>query len=184
MTTTNDKPVTRLLGLLNKHRKYVCTAVIIASYALLGFFLAPWLVKKYAVEAYDEMYAAELRINKVDINPFVLSIRIVELELLDPVGDPVVRAGEIFVNFQLSSLFRWAWTFDELSVTRPELFVARDRAGDLNFAYLTAGGPSDPTAEEPCGPHHSRQQSGGGEEPRRKYSNESDIVDWIEIEWS
>jgi len=120
---------------------------------LLGFFLAPWLVKKYAVEAYDEMYAAELRMNKVDINPFVLSLRIVELELLDPAGQPVVRAGEIFVNFQLSSLFRWAWTFDEFRVTRPELFVARDKSGDLNFAFLTAedivGGPSDPTAEEP-----------------------------------
>ena len=148
MTTTNYQPINRLLRLLDKHRKYVWTAVIITSYALLGFFLAPWLVKKYAVEAYDEMYAAELRINKVDINPFVLSIRIVELELLDPVGDPVVRAGEIFVNFQLSSLFRWAWTFDEFRITRPELFVARDKAGDLNFAYLTAS----PAAEEPSDP--------------------------------
>ena len=149
MTTTNNKPITRLLGLLNKHRKYVWITVIIASYALLGFFLAPWLVKKYAVEAYGKMYAAELRMNKVDINPFVLSLRIVELELLDPAGDPVVRAGEIFVNFQLSSLFRWAWTFDEFKVTRPELFVARDKSGDLNFAFLTAGdavgGSSGPT---------------------------------------
>jgi len=93
VTTTSDKPITRLLGLLNKHRKFVWTAVIIGSYALLGFFLAPWLIKKYAVETYGEMYAAELRINKVEINPFVLSLRIVELELLDPVGDPVVRAA-------------------------------------------------------------------------------------------
>jgi len=93
VTTTSDKPITRLLGLLNKHRKFVWTAVIIGSYALLGFFLAPWLVKKYAVETYGEMYAAELRINEVEINPFVLSLRVVELELLDPVGDPVVRAA-------------------------------------------------------------------------------------------
>ncbi len=149
MTTTSDKPITRLLGLLNKHRKYVWTAVIIASYALLGFFLAPWLVKKNAVEIYGEMHAAELQIKKVEINPFVLSLRIVELELLDPTGDPVVRAAEIFVNFQLSSLFRWAWTFDEFKITRPELFVARDKIGDLNFAFLTVGGPSGPTAEEP-----------------------------------
>jgi len=149
VTRTSDKPITRLLRLLNKHRKYVWIAVIIASYALLGFFLAPWLVKKNAVEIYSEMYAAELRINKVEINPFVLSLRIVELELLDPAGDPVVRASEIFVNFQLSSLFRWAWTFDEFKVTRPELFVARDESGDLNIAFLTVGGPSGPTAEQP-----------------------------------
>ena len=149
MTTTSDKPITRIIRLLNEHLKYVWIAVIIASYALLGFFLAPWLVKKYAVETYGEMYAAELRISKVEINPFVLSIRIVELELLDPVGDPVVHAGEIFVNFQLSSLFRWAWTFDEFRVTRPELFVARGKSGDLNFAFLTAEGPSGPTPEDP-----------------------------------
>lgn len=36
MTTTNDKPISQLLGLLNEHRKYVWIAVIIASYALLG----------------------------------------------------------------------------------------------------------------------------------------------------
>lgn len=57
--------MTRIISLLNKHRKYVWIAVIIASYALLGFFLAPWLVKKYAVEAYGEMYAAELRLPEV-----------------------------------------------------------------------------------------------------------------------
>ena len=153
MTTTSDKPISGLPWLADKHRKYAWIAVIIASYALLGFFLAPWLVKKYAIESIGEMYAAELRINKVDINPFVLSLRVVEFELLDPAGDPVVRAGEIFVNFQLSSLFRWAWTFDEIRVTRPELFVDRDKSGDLNFAFLAAeaneGGPSGPTPEDP-----------------------------------
>ena len=59
MTTTSDKPISGLPWLADKHRKYVWIAVIIASYALLGFFLAPWLVKKYAIESIGEMYAAE-----------------------------------------------------------------------------------------------------------------------------
>jgi len=153
VTTSNDKPISQIPGLLKEHRRYVWIAAIVASYAFLGFFLAPWLVKKYAVDAYSEIYAAELQINKVEINPFVLSLRIIELELLDPVGDPVLRTSEIFVNFQLSSLFRWAWTFDEFTITRPELFVARDKSGDLNFAFLTAEAaavePSGPSPEDP-----------------------------------
>ena len=81
-------------------------------------------------------FDAELRIEKIDINPFVLSLRISGLELDNPEGAPTIRVQEIFTNFQLSSLFRLALTFDEVRLTAPELFVTRDRTGAMDFAYL------------------------------------------------
>ncbi len=125
---------------LHQYRKYVWTMVAIAVYAALGFFLAPWLVQKNAVSSIREIYGAELRLEKVAVNPFVLSLRLNGIELDDPAGAPVARVEEFFVNFQLSSLFRWAWTFDEFRVTSPELFIARDESGNLNLAYLFASG--------------------------------------------
>lgn len=105
-------------------------------YALLGFFLAPYLLERSLTGTMQQDFDAELRIEKIDINPFVLSLRISGLELDNPEGAPTIRVQEIFTNFQLSSLFRLALTFDEVRLTAPELFVTRDETGSMDFAYL------------------------------------------------
>ena len=47
---------------------------VVVVYALLGFFLAPWLIKKNAIDTVREMYGAELRIEQIAVNPFVLRV--------------------------------------------------------------------------------------------------------------
>ena len=72
----------KLQSIVVRNRKtvgYVASAVVV--YAVLGFFLAPWLVKKNAIESVRANLNAELRLGKVAINPFVLSLRIDNLEL-------------------------------------------------------------------------------------------------------
>jgi uncharacterized protein involved in outer membrane biogenesis len=121
----------------------------ITIYALLGFFLAPWLVKNAAIDAVDQNLNAELRIEKVAINPFVLSLQIDGMELDAVDGEPVARVQQIFTNFQLSSLFRWAWTFAEIRFDAPELFLARDDSGALNLARLPSGKTEPESPPEP-----------------------------------
>lgn len=108
----------------------------ITVYALLGFFLAPYLLEKNLVETMHEDFDAELRVKKIELNPFALSLRITGLELDNPEGAPTARIQEIFTNFQLSSLFRLALTFDEVRLSSAELFVGRDKSGTMDFAYL------------------------------------------------
>ncbi len=122
-----------------RYRKPLIAAVsILVLYSVLGFLVAPWLVEKQALKSVRENMNAELRLHKIAINPFVLSLKIDGLEFDDPRGMPLARVEQIFVNFQLSSLFRWALTFDEVRFDAPELFVSRDAAGDMNIAFLTA----------------------------------------------
>jgi len=144
------EPANIFTDYFNKYRKFVWASIAVAAYAALGFFLAPWLVQKNAVSSIREIYGAELRLEKVAVNPFVLSLRLNGIELDDPAGAPVTRIEELFINFQLSSLFRWAWTFDEFRVTSPEFFIARDESGNLNLAYLfgDSGEQSEVAAEE------------------------------------
>ena len=107
-------------------------------YGLLGFFLTPYLLEKNLVDRVQQDYQAELRIKKIDVNPFALSLKISGLELDSPEGDPTIRIHEAFTNFQLSSIFRLAFTFDEIRFTSVELFVTRDKNGEMNFSYLLA----------------------------------------------
>ena len=124
-------------SLVRRRRRWLIgVSAALVVYALLGFFLAPWLVRNIAIESVSENLAAELRLEKVAINPFVLSLRIDGLELVATDGEPVVRVRQIFTNFQLSSLFRWAWSFAEIHFDAPELFLSRDDGGDLNLASL------------------------------------------------
>ena len=130
---------------ISKYRKHLLgVIVVLCAYAALGFFLAPWLVKKNAIALVDAQFDAELAIDKVTINPFVLSLRIDGLHLNEASGDSLAKIEQIFVNFQLSSIFRSAWTFKQVHIIGPEFFVARDQSGNLNLASLAP----KPAAEE------------------------------------
>jgi uncharacterized protein involved in outer membrane biogenesis len=129
----------KLEASLHRHKKKALwIAAVVAIYAVLGFFLAPWLIKKNAIQSVQELYGAELRIEHVAVNPFVLSLRIDGLEMDDPTGAAFARLEQFYANFQISSLFRWALTFAEIRFDAPELFIARDAAGEFNLEFLLA----------------------------------------------
>ena len=142
-STLGSKTIKTLIESVKKHPWVASAVCAIAVYGLLGFFLAPYLLEKNLVEVMRQDFDAELRIEKVEINPFALNLRITGLELDNPEGAPTARIQEIFTNFQLSSLFRLALTFDEIHLTSPELFVARDASGNMNFAYLLQSADDD-----------------------------------------
>ena len=144
---------------MRRYRRSIGTAgIVLALYALIGFFLAPWLVKKNAIEIVAETFDAQLTLEKVFINPFMLSLRVDGIELDDPSGAPFLRVQQVFVNFQSSSLFRWAWTFDEVRIDAPEVFLARGDNRKLNTGFLAPQRLESPAAEG--------QEATASEQPR------------------
>jgi hypothetical protein len=129
-------------------RPLIGLAVAIVLYALLGFFLAPVLIKNTATNAVRDNVGAELELQKVTVNPFVLSLQIDGLKLDDPGGNAFLDIETIFINFQLSSLFRWALTFREFHIVSPTVRLARAGDGEFNFAFLTQQA-TEPAADEP-----------------------------------
>ena len=128
-----------------RYRKpLIGAAVAIVLYATLGFFVAPWLLEKTATSAVRDNLGVELTLQDVSVNPFVLSLQIDGLELDEPDGEPFVTVERIFINFQLSSLFRWALTFREFYIESPRIRLARDGAGNFNFDFL-----AQPSAQAP-----------------------------------
>lgn len=154
MASHSERITTGIPGFAKRRKRWLYgLGGALVLYTLLGFFLAPWLVEKVAVDAVSDNLDSELRLEKVAINPFVLSLRVDGLELDDPAGEPLARIGQIFVNFQLSSIFRRAWTFAEIRFDAPELFFSRDSDGTLNVLKLVPDKESAPSAEtdEPAG---------------------------------
>jgi hypothetical protein len=90
-------------------------------------------------------------IAKVQFNPYVLSLRVQGLEMNDTDGVKLASFDEFFVNFQLSSLFRWAWTFSEIRLDGSSFFFERFDGQDTRLGRilndLNKRRPTRPRAE-------------------------------------
>ena len=156
MATETNKPKTETEAAgafrsnwLNYRRKRFWLILAVLFYTVAGFFVVPVLVAHFAEKSIEEATGRDAEILEVRFNPYVLSLDVSGFQLLDNDGERLLGFDRLFVNFQASSLFRWAWTFREILVESPYLFEERDSDGDSRLARLQADMASrQPPADE------------------------------------
>lgn len=112
-------------------------------YIVVGFFLVPPIIKWQLQKQLPAYTHRQATVQQVKVNPFALSLTVRGLALTETNGTPFVGLEELYVNFQLSSLFRWAFTFSEIKVTGPTANVVCFTNGQFNFSdLLTSSTPS------------------------------------------
>jgi len=120
--------------------------LVVLLYTVAGFLVAPPLVKWQLREQLAAATHRRATVQQVRVNPFTLAVTVRGLALAGTNGVPFVGCDELYVNFQLSSLFRWAWTFGDVRVTGPSANLIRLADGSFNFSDLLTNQPS---ASEP-----------------------------------
>jgi len=153
--------------LSSRERKLLFWVVgVVAFYALLGFVILPPIVRSVAVKQLARQLGRDVSIQKIKINPFVLSTTVHGLLIKDPDGQPFLSWDEVYVNFQLSSFFGKAWTFKEISVIKPFVRAQVNADGTFNFSDLvtkfsTNRAPAPATLAKPLVLHIDRLHIGG-----------------------
>ncbi len=133
-----------------KARRWLIRAgIVLTSYALVGFFLLPWILRSQLLRHLPELTRRPAAVREVRFNPFTLALTIRGLSLTETNGQPFASFEEFHANFQLSSLFRLAWTFDTLRLDSPRLEIALGPDGRLNFANILEPAPGSPTPAPP-----------------------------------
>ncbi|MCW5575084.1 MAG: DUF748 domain-containing protein [Burkholderiales bacterium] len=127
----------RLRRLLLSKLALVAGALLLL-YTLLGFFAAPWLVRQQLPELVERHLGAQGSVGTVRINPFLLTFEANDLAVAEKKGGPVFEIGRLFIDFETSSLLRWAWTFREIRLERPVVNAELDAGENLNIARLFA----------------------------------------------
>jgi hypothetical protein len=112
-----------------------------AVYALIGYFLAPWMLKRYVTDYAAERLKRKASIAEVRVNPFLFTLEVKNFIFQEKDSRPIIGFGRLFVDFELSSLFRWAWTFADIRIERPSLSAEIRPNGRLNFADLADSFP-------------------------------------------
>lgn len=68
---------------LNPRRKRFWAIVIVLLYTLLGFFAAPMIIKNSVVELFQDDLGRVAQITKVEVNPYVLSLKVQGFQVSD-----------------------------------------------------------------------------------------------------
>ena len=121
-------------------------AIAVALYALVGFFVVPRVVRSQLPDALAAQKIAA-SVGEVRFNPFLFKLDAQDLRLATTDGRPLASVGALIVDFELSSLFRRAWSFKTISLDGLDLMVAIAKDGAVNWAAIG----SDAPATEPGG---------------------------------
>ncbi|MHB1014390.1 MAG: DUF748 domain-containing protein [Desulfurivibrionaceae bacterium] len=121
----------------------ITLASLLTVYTLAGFFLAPYLITRYVPQYAAKQLHAQLRFGKLRINPWLFTCEAEDISLqLD--NEPLLSVQRLFVDFELESLFRRAWTFADLAIEGPSLHLLIGTDGRLNLAKLIERLPQSP----------------------------------------
>ncbi len=117
-------------------KPFLIAVGVLMFYTLAGFFLAPWLVRHYVPKIVQEQLTKQAAIGEVRFNPYVFKFEANDFSMQEPDGQPILGFKRLFVDFELKSLFKWAWTFRQVSLEGPHVNAVIAKDGVLNLAQI------------------------------------------------
>lgn len=133
--------------------------LVYIAYALLGWLVLSPLVRKEVVSVLSEQLGREVVLEDFTFNPLGLAITAEGFAIRDPHGADLVAFDELYVDFELSSLLRWSWHFDVISLVQPRIHVTRLADESLSFDDIVKRIQS--SEEAPQAASQPAEKSGG-----------------------
>ncbi len=134
-----------------KRKLFFIPAGLLATYALLGFAVAPRVLRAKLPEQLGEALKRPVTIGDVSLNPFALELVVRDFKVTERGGAPFVAFRSLRVNASLFALFRGRIGFDAIALDGPHVAVTLLKDGSLSFADLLEPGDAPAAPEEPAG---------------------------------
>jgi hypothetical protein len=115
-------------------RKIVASVLVI--YTLVGFFLLPAIIKWQMLKRLPALTHRNVTVQQVRLNPYALSFTLRGFALTETNGEPFVSLGELYVNFELSSIIHRGLVFGQISLKQPSANILYLTDGMFNFSNL------------------------------------------------
>jgi len=129
----------------------IWTLILLVIYTITGFLILPPVVKSILQDKLSEKLRRAVTIQKLKINPFMLSAEIKGFEIKDLKGpETFISFDDLYVNLQSMSIFKKGVILSELRLNKPYLRIVRNEDLTYNFSDLSdTGGNKTPTNSEP-----------------------------------
>ncbi len=119
-------------------RLFLISLAVLLIYTLMGFFLLPYVLKRQLKQYVQEDLNRKVQIADIRFNPYIMTLDISGLNLKEADGEPLLGFERFFADFELKSLFRWAWTFSNIRLEGLALRVDIAPDKTLNLGNLAA----------------------------------------------
>jgi len=131
-------------------------ATLTALYTLIGFLLAPPIVRLVLEKKLPEVLQRPVSIETIRLNPYTLSATVEGFRVARKDGEGQLLGFERFyANLESVSLFKKALVVSSLVLDAPEVDISRLDETRFNFSDLLAGSGQEPAAkDEPGGQFH------------------------------
>ena len=83
----------------------------------------PRYLERVIPEYFVTQLGRQATIGAVSVNPLLFKVQIADFALAEADGRPIVRFRRLLVDFELSSLPRWAWTFSTIALDGLEVLA-------------------------------------------------------------
>ncbi len=113
-------------------------ALLLGLYAMAGFLLAPRLVRSALMTDIPKtLVGVTPSVGDIHINPFLLQVQVKDFYLTGPQGTKLIGFSRLFVDFEVSSLWHRAYTFNNIDIDSPFANAVIFKDGRLNLAQLS-----------------------------------------------
>jgi hypothetical protein len=102
----------------NKKLLFVGVALFII-YALAGFLVVPAILKPRLISAMEQSTGRTVHLGTVRTNPFTFSVTFDDFRLLDRDSTLLVSFKELYLRYQITSIFRHTWSFAQFHLDTP-----------------------------------------------------------------
>jgi len=122
----------------------IIAAATLLLYALAGFLVAPRIIQWYVPKFAQQSLHCRADVGKIRINPLLLTLEVEQFALQQADEAPLAAFARLFVDLEMSSLFRWAVVVRELNIDQPEFHLVVEPDGSINFEKLATAPPPEP----------------------------------------
>ncbi len=106
------------------------------AFGLFGYFAGPPILKSVLLSVASEQLNRDVSVERIDVNPYALSVRISGLAIRDKAGKESAGFDELYVNLSSASLFKFAVVIDEIRLQGLRLAVAHLGEGRYDISDL------------------------------------------------
>lgn len=127
----------------------ILVIAIFVAIGVLGGLVAPPLLRSKLSSTLSEKLHRQVTIEQIQINPYAMTATVRGFLMKErQSNNTAISFDELYLNLQLSSLFRWGLVVRELRLVKPYISLIRNEDRSYNYQDLIKefmSGPSGPT---------------------------------------
>ena len=120
--------------MLNKVKKILLYSLLL--YGVFGFFILPLILKPKVIEIVQQETNSKIAIESISFNPFIFKLELSGVELSSLDDKPLLSFESLLIDVELYSLLRSAIHINELTLTKPKIYVVYNNDKTINMRSI------------------------------------------------